>query len=203
MKLTIKLDEINYGDVAVRAMPLVTQSADACHGAVGMIVAAASVYLPENLIRSSLDAIPEERKDEIIAQFVMEHNDRILRNVNELSEKYKIGVDLKKLTIDRNLTAVAEIRKLDYICIVDRFLPIIKEKMLNIYPSLTFVFHSSIMFASAKQIVSMLGWFPVGNKETFLASLINQNQQNLISAIEDAAQKQNIRLKINSIILEV
>ena len=38
----------------------------------------------------------------------------------------------------------------------------------------------------------------VGNKDDFLASLVNQNQKNLIAAVEDAAQKQNIRLKINS-----
>ena len=57
--------------------------------------------------------------------------------------------------------------------------------------------------ASAEQIVGLLDRFVGDNKEAFLASLINQNQKTIISAIEDAAQKQNIRLKINSILLEV
>lgn len=202
MKLTIKLDELNYGDVAVRAMPLLTQSIDAFQGAVGMLVAAASVYLPEELIRNVFDAIPEERKNEIIAEFAAEHKDRILRTVNELSKKHKIGVNLNDLTIDPNLTVVAQIGKIDYVCIADRFLPIIKEKLLN-KGGLVVMFRPMIQNASAEQIVGLLDRFVGDNTDAFLASLVNQSPRTLISAIEDAADKQNIRLKISAIVLEV
>lgn len=200
MKLTMKLDEINYGDVAVRAMPLLAKSVDA-FGAVEMIVAAVSTYLPEDLIRSVFDAIPEARKNEIIAQLALEHKDRILRTVNELSEKYKIGVNLKNLTVDRDLTVVAEIGRIDYTCIVGHFLPVIREKLLALGGMAAILLRPVIQNANAEQIVGLMDRF-VSNKDDFFASIINQNQERLIGAIEDVAQKQNIRMKIHSVFVE-
>lgn len=201
MKLTIKLDEINYGDVAVRAMPLLAQSVGAFHGAVGMLVAAISTYLPEELIHNVFDAIPEERKNEFIAEFTAEYKPKILQAVNMLSEKHKIGVNLNDLTIAPNLTVVAQIGKIDYICIADRFLPIIKEKLLNM-GGLVVMFRGMIHNASAEQIVGLLDRFVGDNKDAFLASLLNHNQNTLISAIEDIAHKQDIHLKIGTIVME-
>ena len=196
MKLTMKLDEINYGDVAVRAIPLLAKSVDA-FGAVEMIVAAVSTYL----LRSVFDAIPEARKNEIIAQLALEHKDRILRTVNELSEKYKIGVNLKNLTVDRDLTVVAEIGRIDYTCIVGHFLPVIREKLLALGGMAAILLRPVIQNANAEQIVGLMDRF-VSNKDDFFASIINQNQERLIGAIEDVAQKQNIRMKIHSVFVE-
>lgn len=100
------------------------------------------------------------------------------------------------------MNIVAEVSKIDYIAIVDRFLPVIRDKLLGM-GGLVAMFRPMIHNASSEKIVGLLDRFVGENKEAFLASLINQNHHNLISAIEDAAQKQNIRLKINSIILEV
>ena len=201
MKLTMKLDEINYGDVAVRAMPLLTKSVDA-FGAVEMILAAVSTHLPESLIRSVFDAIPEARKNEIIAQLALEHKDRILRSVNELSEKHKIGVTLKNLTVHRDLTVAAEIGKIDYVCTVERFLPVIREKLMALGGMASVLLRPVIPNANAGQIVYLMDRF-VSNKDDFFASLINQNQERLIGAIENVAQKQNIRMKIHSVYVEL
>ena len=201
MKLTIKLDEINYGDVAVRAMPLLRHSAGNIHGSVGRMVAAIT-NLPENLIRDVFNAIPAYEKNTILADFAVEYKSRILKTLNNLSGQYKLGLQLKDFTVDQNLTIAAEVGEIDYISIVDRFLPVIRDKLLGM-GGLVAMFRPMIQNASAEQIVGLLDRFVGDNKEAFLASLINQNQQNLISAIEDAAPKQNIRLKINSILFEV
>ena len=201
MKLTIKLDEINFGDVAVRAMPLLSSSAVNIGGAVGRM-AYAITDLPESLIRDVFDAIPACEKNEILAAFAVEYKGRILNTLNNLSSDYKLGLQLKDFMVDRNLTIAVEVDEIDYIKIVDRFLPEIREKLLSM-GGFVAMFRPMIQNASAQQIVGLLDRFVGDNKEVFLASLVNQNQQNLISAIEDAAQKQNIRLKINSILLEV
>ena len=103
--------------------------------------------------------------------------------------------------MDQNLTIAAEVYEIDYISILDRFLPEIRSKLLSM-GRLVVMFRPMIQNASAAQIVGLLDRFVGDNKEVFLASLVNQNQKKLISAIEDAADKQNIRLKISAIVLE-
>lgn len=201
MKLTIKLDEINYGDVAVRAMPLLRDSAGNIHGSVGRIAAAITNF-PENLIRDVFDTIPTYEKNEILADFAVEYNSRILNTLNNLSRHYKLGLQLNDFTVDQNLTIAAEVGEIDYISIVDRFLPEIRSKLLSM-GGLVAMFRPMIQNASAAQIVGLLDRFVGDNKDAFLLSLINQNQKTLISAIEDAAEKQNIHIKINSIVAEV
>ena len=200
MKLTIKLDEINYGDVAVKAMPLLRHSAGNIHGTVGRM-AAAITNLPENLIRDIFDAIPAYEKNEILADFAVEYKSRILSTLNNLSGHYKLGLQLKDFTVDQNLTIRAEVGEIDYISIVDRFLPEIRSKLLSM-GGLVVMFRPMIQSASAEQIVGLLERFVGDNKEVFLVSLVNQNQKKLISAIEDAVDKQNIHLKISTIVLE-
>lgn len=200
MKLTIKLDEINYGDAAVRAIPLLRHSAGNIDGSVGRM-AVAITNLPENLIRDIFDAIPAYEKNEILASFAVEYKDRILNTLNDFSRHYKLGLQLNDFTVDQNLTIAAEVYEIDYISILDRFLPEIRSKLLSM-GGLVVMFRPMIQNASAAQIVGLLDRFVGDNKEVFLASLVNQNQKKLISAIEDAADKQNIRLKISAIVLE-
>ena len=201
MKLTIKLDEINYGDVAVRAIPLLRHSARNIDGSVGRM-AVAITNLPENLIRDIFDTIPTYEKNEILAGFAVEHKGRILNTLNNLSVNYKLGLQLKDFTVNQNLTIRAEVGEIDYISIVDSFLPEIRSKLLSM-GGLVVMFRPMIQNASAEQIVGLLDRFVGDNKEAFLVSLVNQNQKKLISAIEDAVDKQNIRLKISEIVLEV
>lgn len=201
MKLTIKLDEINYGDVAVKIMLLLAQSAGSFRGAVWKTVSAIA-NLPDNLIRDIFDAIPENEKNGIIAAYAMEYKDRILSKLNNLSMHHNLGLKLADCLIDQDLNIMAEVSEIDYIAIVDRFLPAIRDKLLSM-GGLVAMFRPMIQNASAEQIMGLLDRFVGENKEAFLASLINQNQHNLISTIEDAAEKQNIHVKINSIILEV
>lgn len=200
MKLTININEINYGDVAVKVMPVLAQSAGSLHGAVGKTVTAIA-NLPENLIRDIFDAIPDNEKNEIIAAYAMEYKDRILTMLNNLSMHYNLGLKLAECLIDQDMNIVAEVSEIEYTAIVDRFLPAIRDKLLGM-GGLVAVFRPMIQNASAEQIVGLLSRFVGDNKEVFLASLINQNQQYLIPAIEDAARKQNIRVRINSINLE-
>lgn len=201
MKLTIKLDEINHGDVAVKVMPLLAQSAGNFHGAVGKTLSAIS-NLPENLIRDIFDAIPEVEKNGIIAAYATEHKDRILNKLNEMSMHHNLGLKMADCLIDQNLNIMADVSEINYVSIVDRFLPVIRDKLLGM-GGLVAMFRPMIQNASAEQIVGLLDRFVGDNKEAFVTTLINQNQKNLIAAMENAAQKQNIRLKIHSILLEI
>lgn len=200
MKLTIKLDEINYGDVAVKAMPFLRQAAQKQNNAVGKTVAAIS-QLPDDLIYNIFDAIPMEQKNEIVAAFAMENKEKILAAINKMSKDYKIGVTLSNYAMNKELGLSAIVSEIDYQTIAERFLPEIREKLLNMGGMVAFL-RPVIEKASAEQVCGLLDKILGKNKESLIASLINKNQQKLISLIEDAAKKQNIDLKINSIIVE-
>ena len=200
MKLTIKLDEINYGDVAVKVVPLLAKMRkdDSC--AVRKLIHAIG-NLPPNLVRDIFDAIPETDKNEIIADFAMEHKTRILDEINSLSKYHKLGLKVDDYTIDRDMTIVSEVSEIDYVAIVSRFLPVIRDKLLSM-GGIVAMFRPVIQSASPEQLVGLLERFVGDNKEAFFASLINQNQHTLITAIENVAVRQNIRLKIKSVSIE-
>jgi hypothetical protein len=201
MKLTINLNEINYGDVAVKVVPLTAKMKKAESGAVGKLIDAIAVF-PEHLIRDIFGAIPDDTKNEIIAEFVMEYKENVLSKLNNLSDCHKLGLQLADCSVDRNLNIMAKVSRIDYVAVADRFLPAIRSKLLSMGGLVT-MFRPLIQSASAEQIVGLMDRLLGDKKETFLASLVNQNQQSLISAIEDAATKQNIRLKVNSVMLEI
>ena len=142
-----------------------------------------------------------ERKNEIVAAFAMENKEKILAAVNKMSKDYKIGVTLSNYAMNQNLELSAIVGEIDYQTIAERFLPEIREKLLNM-GGMVSLLKPVIEKASAEQICGLLDKILGTKKEALIASLINKNQQKLISLMEDTVRKQNIDMKINSIIVE-
>lgn len=201
MKLTIKMEEIDYGDAAIKAIPMLEQTVKMRSGAVEKTVAAIAM-LPENMIRDIFDAIPPKQKNEILAAFAMEQKERILHALNDLLHRQKLGLTLADCSVDPDLTVMAEVSQIDYLCITERFLPLIREKLLGM-GGMAAMLRPVISRASAEQVYELVERFVGSGKDAFVASLINQNQRILISAMEDAAEKQGVRMKIHAVAAEV
>lgn len=201
MKLTINLNEINYGDVAVKMMPLLGKEEMYFSEAVGKTLNAIAA-LPENLIREIFEVIPAEQKNEIVVALAKEYKDGIMRAVNDISKKNEIGVTLADIAVNQENTIIAEVSQIDYRCLINRFLPHIREKLMEMGGMAMLMLRPVIQNASADQVMGLLDRF-VSDQDTFFASLINNNQLKLIQSIEDAAEKQNIHIKISSIVVEV
>jgi len=200
MKLIIKIREINYADVAVKVMPLLEQAVQKQNNAIGKTISALS-QLPQSLIYRIFETIPELQKNEIVAAFAMENRETICRTINKMSQAYEIGVMIDDFTMNPALEIIAVADSVDYLCIVNRFLPMIREKLLSM-GGMAAVLRPVIQMASAEQICGLIDRILGERKDAFVASMIQQNQQMLISAIENAARKQDISLKIDSIILQ-
>lgn len=199
MELTVSIEEINYGDVAVKVLPLLSNTGSHRSNAAAKMLAAIA-QLPDQLICSVFDAIPTRQKHEIFAEFAAENRGRIIAAINHFSESRRLGVAASDFSMNQVPEFRITISAIDYPCIAERFLPIIRQKLLNTVGGVL-VLRAVIEHASAAQICGLLDRF-VGDKDAFLASLVNQNQQRVISLIEDAAQKQNIHLKIRSVSLQ-
>ena len=200
MKLKIRVQEINYGDVAVKAMPLLGERVKNRSDAIGEVLAA-FCDLPEDLIQEMFNAIPKEKKNGIVASLSEEYRGKILYFLNRLSAENGIGVQLKDFTVSRALEMEAEIAEIDYLTVTKNFLPVIRKKLMEM-GGITVVLRPVIANAPAERIVGLVDRISGGHKDAFLASLINRNPKTLISGIESAAEKQNIRLKIASVFVE-
>ena len=197
MELMIKIKEIQYSDVAAMAMPILGKSFSNRADAVAMAAATAS-RLPERLIRELFDEITDSRMSVILSAFAMENKNKIIFAVNKLSSKNDFGVTIADFVITPQLEIRVRIGKIDYPCIVKRFLPMIKEKLLGMGGAAALLC-PVIRNASADQICGLLDTLLGSNKEEFIAALVNQYGGKLVSAIEDFATKQNIHLKVEEI----
>lgn len=201
MKLTIKLDFIDYGDVAVKLIPMMGQSKKG--GSIGLALDALAT-LPEDLIRQVFDVIPQQRKDEIVAAFAMEKKDTLLGMLNDMSRKQELGITLENYRMDPELNIIADVAEIDYLRITERFLPVLRGKLLTmllIMRAIPPFLIPTIKNATAEQLLKLLDRF-VRDKDSMVASLINQNQQKLILLLERTGRKQGIHVKIGSVCVE-
>lgn len=173
------------------------QNAQHRDSAVGKLLSAMA-QLPQELIVGLFDAIPTEQKNDIAASFAEENKEQILSLVNKLTKEHRIGLSVSDFSMNRHLEIGAEVDDIDYPCLVDRFLPLVKKNLLA-RGGMVALLRPMIEQASADQICGLLDRFMGSNKDAFMAALINQNQDKLAELIEDTAAKQNIQLKISSV----
>lgn len=197
MELYIKIKEINYGDVAVKVMPVLGQTAGKYPGAVGMTMCAMAA-LPQEIVRSVFEAIPAEQKNGIVAAVAMEHKEKLLKTMNDLSLKHQIGVTVGDYLMNPGLEMAVKVAHIDYPCIANLFLTAIRTKLLAM-PGLPTWMRPIVRDASAESILGYLDRFLGEKKDGFVVNLINQNQHTLQKVMEDAAGKQGIRLTIAGI----
>lgn len=196
MELILKIHSLNYRDVARKVLPLVKNALGEPQSAAAK-TAAVITQLPEDLICSILDAIPQEQKNEILAGFAGENAGRILELANRLSETNGIGVTLSSVTVSNELEVTAVVERIDYPTVFERFLPTVREKLLSlgaVGKMMCFVIHK----ASAQQLCDLMDRFHV-DKDATAVSLLNQNAHTLATLIREQAEAQGIRLKIDSI----
>ena len=198
MKITIQVDQIHYEDIAIRAISLLERVELPRESAAGKILAAVT-QLPEQVICSIFDAIPMEQKHEIVAALAAENKEKLLGMLDQFSQNQGLGVSVSDLSVDQNLTVTALVDRIDYACIFDKFLPLVREKLLSlgVIGKLMFVV---VKKASAAQLCELMDRFNV-DKDAIAVSLVNQNRNMLTEALEAAAQKQGIRVRIRDLAL--
>ena len=197
MKIRITVGELNYGDVAVKAMPIIAKAMEGREGAAAKAIAMVA-GIPEEWIRGTLETIPRDQINEVVVGFAEEYKPRLVQTINQLSAEHRIGVTVSDVSVSRDMEIVMTVDRIDYLCVAERFLPVIKEKLLGL-GGMVRLLRPVIEGASPAQVCGLMDRFLGDRKDSFVASMINQNQQTLIASAEDAAKKQNIRLTIREL----
>lgn len=197
MRLYIKIDQIDYADVALVAQGMLEKPFSNRTDAIAMAVYTVS-RLSEDLIRDLFNEISNERMSMLLAAFAKEYKCKILSAGNELLVKNHLGAKIDDFDVTPDLKVSVNVAEIDYPSIVERFLPMIKEKLMGMGGAVVLL-RPVIQNASAPQVCGLLDTLLGRNKESFIVALVNQYSDKLVSTIEDAAAKKNITLKIGDL----
>ena len=89
MKITFEINEIDYGALVERFLPLVHDKLAEKDGTGAMILAKIATMPPE-VAGKMVDMLPQTTKDEIAVMLVNKNKDNIVKMVLEYAEKNKL-----------------------------------------------------------------------------------------------------------------
>lgn len=100
MEIKIKIDEISYGDLAVKFLPLIGEKLQEKEGTASKILVGLA-KLPPSIAKTTLDALPESTKDEIVLLLLNKNKDRIISSVTDYCRKNELPVTISDLTVSK------------------------------------------------------------------------------------------------------
>ena len=193
MKIKTNITEIHYGDVAVKALPLLSSRMQQ-ESAIAHILAALA-HLSEQTIYQIFDEIPQQDKNQIVSLLCKENRDRILTVCNQFLKRKGSFFVLTDIQADEQLSVCAEAGEIDYTGLIRTFLPIAQEHLAS----------SSDAAAALLQKLPLnnadvfLRLIPQASKDAMAAFLLNANQEKLCALAERAAGEYGVCLSIENL----
>lgn len=197
MKITMKIQDIHYGDVAVQALPLLVEKRPTEDTAMNKLLRAIA-HLPEDVVYSLFDAIPQQEKNEIVSLLVQENKEKILAYATQFLQEQRIGLTIQNLAVASDLALELDILDIDYGSLVQKLLPLIQDKLAEEHDNMANILGK--IPAGSSNI--LLGFLPQKAKNDIAAYLINKGQDQILRFAMQAAANRNIRLELADLIVE-
>lgn len=200
MKIKVNIEELNYGDVAVQAMPIIRSHIEQTDDAMSAILLAVT-QLPDPLVHQIFDTVSEQQKNLIVSLLVEENQQTILNGIAAFLDKNQIGVKIGQLCVTEQLEVLLEVTDIDYVGLIQRFLPLTGERLESGVGVAGLL--SRLAGGGIHSVQTILGFIPQDGKDNLAAYLINLNQQLIAGWIMSEMQNKHIQLKIKEIVAEV
>ena len=197
MKITMKIQDIHYGDVAVQALPLLVEKRPTEDTAMNKLLRAIA-HLPEDVVYSLFDAIPQQEKNEIVSLLVQENKEKILAYATQFLQEQRIGLTIQNLAVASDLAVELVILDIDYGSLVQKLLPLIQDKLAEEHDNMANILGK--IPAGSSNI--LLGFLPQKAKNDIAAYLINKGQDQILRFAMQAAANRNIRLELADLNVE-
>ena len=98
MELKIKLDEIDYGALAVRLLPMLPEEAIADSGLVSGFLLG-SIKKQPGILKSIIDALPEEKKEEMVISLLSQNEGKLTGKLNELARQNGLPIKVEEIKL--------------------------------------------------------------------------------------------------------
>lgn len=197
MKISMTIQDICYGDVAVQALPILEEKLPAEDTAMNKLLRAIA-HLPENVVYSLFDAIPQQEKNEIVSLLVQENKEKILAYATQFLQEQRIGLTIQNLAVASDLALELDILDIDYGSLVQKLLPLIQDKLAEEHDNMANILGK--IPAGSSNI--LLGFLPQKAKNDIAAYLINKGQDQILRFAMQAAANRNIRLELADLNVE-
>lgn len=100
MEIRIKIDEINYGALVAKYLPLLGEKLQEKEGTAAKILAGLS-KLPPSIAKTTLDALPESTKDEIALLLINKNKEKIVLSAMDYCRKNEVAITISDLSVEK------------------------------------------------------------------------------------------------------
>lgn len=198
MIIQIRVKEISFSDVILKAMPVLREKAPKNGSAISKIVSVVT-QLPAEVICTMLDAVPQEDQSEIVFLLVRDNQEKLTQTLSLLLRQNDIDVSLDALNLSEKLELSVSTSGLNYAALAAKFLPLIRNSIgLEESPVIT-----ALLKLPGKLLIGALDKIPQDKKDEAIAYLINKNQDIIILKIEDMLRKQDIHIQLADLRVKV
>ena len=101
MDIKLKLDNIDYGELAVKLLPLVGDKLKESDNTVAKLLSGVA-KMPPAIIKTTVNALPQETKDEVVALLINKNKDKIKRVFMDFANAKGMNLDILDIEVDSN-----------------------------------------------------------------------------------------------------
>ena len=97
MKITLEIDDLDYGSVIAALLPMVHEKLERDDGSVSNKILAKLTALPPSIAKKMVNLMPKETQNEIVVLLINKNKEKILDLVTKLAKKKEISVQIGNL----------------------------------------------------------------------------------------------------------
>lgn len=196
MRVNVRIKEIDYCDVILKAMPALKSKAPDDGSAMAKIISVVT-QLPDDVIRTMVDAISQEDKNEIVVCLVRENREKLKQVLSQILKQNGIELSLRELSISNKMELGIGIINLNYGALAERYLPMVHR--YNVTDVYTTTMLASLAALSGMLLRKAVDKIPQQKKDKIVADLVNKNSKAIMTKIEKIALKQGIRIQLSAL----
>lgn len=199
MKLTIKIQQIDLCECLLQAMPILREKVPQDGTAVSRILRVVT-QLPDHVIRTMLEAVPESELQEILVLLIRENQEKIRQKLENLLKENQVEVSLEELTLSDGMELRMRINDLDYARLLQ--MPAVQNAVRN-HAAQGNVLLTSLLAAPEFLLRGMLDRIPQETKDQIALSLLNKYSDALTAKLEHLIQKRGIQIQLSDLRAEL
>lgn len=99
MEIKLKVDHIDYGSLAVSLLPLIGDKLKE-HEKPAVRLLSGVAKMPPAVIRGTIDRLPQETKDELVALLINHNEARLKAAITSFAQNQGISLEISKIEVD-------------------------------------------------------------------------------------------------------
>ena len=97
MKITLEIDDLDYGSVIAALLPMVHEKFEKDDGSVANKILAKLTALPPSSAKKMVNLMPKDTQNEIVVLLINKNKEKILDVVTNLAKKKEVSVQIGNL----------------------------------------------------------------------------------------------------------